>query len=124
MEVGGAPLAYPHSGPLLIKGGAGVGRVLCVLCCRGAHPSPHSSHPSPHTTHPVLHARFYNKAAPWPRVAFTERSGGHCLHTRACGAVDTNKVSPVEYHDHRELEAVCMDQGFVLCHTCRADPGF
>ncbi len=66
---------------------------------------------------------FYNSAMPWPRFAFTTR-GGKCLHNKACGAVDTNKCCPLEYHSHKELDAVMADTGMLMCHSCRADNGF
>ena len=71
----------------------------------------------------VIYAKWYTKSSAWPRVAFTARYG-KCLHNRACGSIDTTKITTIDYASHRELEALIQEEGFVLCHSCRAEPGF
>jgi hypothetical protein len=68
-------------------------------------------------------AEHFSKEAGWPRIAFVSR-GGRVLHRGACGCVDTNKCVTFQYEEARELEGHMQEQGLVLCHSCRADPGF
>ncbi len=68
--------------------------------------------------------KHYDSKAAWPRVAFSARSG-IVLHNRACASVcDTSKCSAFEYSSHAELEERIKDNGLIMCHACRADPGF
>lgn len=75
---------------------------------------------------PILEPRPQPQCAgaPWPRTAFSLR-GGHVLHARACGDQDVSRCVTTHYEDHAQLEAYLQQQdGMVLCHACRADPGF
>ncbi|GAX72800.1 hypothetical protein CEUSTIGMA_g255.t1 [Chlamydomonas eustigma] len=66
----------------------------------------------------------FDKVAPWPRIAYSAR-GGLILHKAAgCGILDTTKCVPFQYEDHKELEHRVCEDGFILCHTCRASAGF